>query len=559
MTPTSPTRAPPFLPVARAPLAILLTLTALAGCAVDPIAPGGVVLTRLVGLPIVPINVPDTAKTDTTTAPTDTMPSASGVHLPRSMPLVPDDLDDRACTVRVGTGELQGALNAARGGDVLCLAGTYQGTFTVPPRVDPGWVVIRSASTIPPGRMRPSTAPGLARIVSANRTTPLTFAARATRTMLLGVEVTTDSTMVEGPVALVQIGTAQERLASDLPTDIVLQQVYLHGWPRQHVRRAVAGNGGAQTLRDSWCEEIHASGFDSQCWISWNASGPILIENNTLEAASENVMFGGADPRVPGLVPSDVTIRRNHIAKPLAWKGANWNVKNLIETKSSARVLVEQNVIEGSWTDGQTGYAFVLKSTSQNLGCPACGTSDWTIRRNLVRQTGAGFSIAGRADQNGVTVTDSSNRRFAILENWIGPLNVAPFEGDARPMIFLSENDDVVVRGNTFEEGARIREAVLFDISGGRLKAVGNLVFDRNVFPRGQYGVGASGVGEGLVAWQAGALGASQWTGNAFVGRATVTYPPGTTWHATLADALGSAGIARARIDAGVSAVVIAR
>lgn len=480
--------------------------------------------------------------------------------LPKVVPITPADLDTRPCTVRVGPTELQGALNAARGGDVLCLAGTYRGAFTVPPRTDQGWVVVRSAGPLAAGRVRPSSLGAMASIVAPTVVSPLTFAAGSARTVILGVEITSDSTLDQGPVALVQIGTGRETTVESLPTDIVLQQVYLHGWPRQHVRRAIAGNGGAQTLRDSWCEEIHARGFDSQCWISWNSSGPVLIENNTLQAASENIMFGGADPRVPGLVTSDVTIRRNHISKPLSWYGQNWNVKNLVETKSSARVLVEENVLEGAWTDGQTGYAFVLKSTSQDGTCAPCATSDWTIRRNLVRNTAAGFSIAGRADQDITGSTDSTNRRFEIVENWIEPLNVPPYTGDGRPVIFVSDNHDIEFRSNTFEDAARVRDAVLFDVSGKTKRdAVRNLRLTTNVFPHGNYGVWTSGVGEGLIAWLAGALGTSTWTRNAFLGASKANYPAGTTWHASLTSALGEAGVSRTTIETGIAGVIVER
>ena len=33
-------------------------------------------------------------------------------------------------------------------------------------------------------------------------------------------------------------------------------------------------------------------------------------------------MFGGADPAVTNLVPSDIVLRRNHLFKPLAWRNA---------------------------------------------------------------------------------------------------------------------------------------------------------------------------------------------------------------------------------------------
>ncbi|HEX9565321.1 MAG TPA: Ig-like domain-containing protein [Gemmatimonadaceae bacterium] len=472
------------------------------------------------------------------------------VELPRSRPVIPPGLESLSCTINVAPGQLQSALNAARGGAVLCLTGTHGGSFTVPARSDAGWVVIRSAGTIPSGRMRPSLAGPLAKIVSQGTAgmSALRFAARSVRTLVLGVEITSLSTLTDGPTALVEVSLGQETSVADLPTDIAFQQVYIHGWPTQKIRRAFALNGGAQTVRDSWCSEIHAVGFDSQCAISWNGSGPILIENNTLEAASENLMLGGAPTKVPGMVTSDVTIRRNHIRKPPTWKGQNWNVKNLIETKSSARVLVEENVLEGSWLQGQTGYAFVLKSSNAG-GCTWCSSSDWTIRRNLIRNVGSGFTLGGRADG---TVTDSTNRRMLIEDNWVEPINIAPYVGEGRPFMFTDGNNDIVIRGNVFEGGAAT-VAAIFNGSG----SVSNLEMSNNVLPRGQYGLFTGGSSEGLPSWLAGPSGTRTWNKNAMIGSSQATYPTGTSWHSSLSMALGTAGVARSTVDAGVAGVVV--
>jgi hypothetical protein len=44
--------------------------------------------------------------------------------------------------------------------------------------------------------------------------------------------------------------------------------------------------------------------------------GTYKIVNNFLEAAGENILWGGA----PGsTVPTDIEIRRNHMFKPLNW------------------------------------------------------------------------------------------------------------------------------------------------------------------------------------------------------------------------------------------------
>jgi hypothetical protein len=475
-------------------------------------------------------------------------------QLPRSEPVVPSNLSTLACTVSVPAGGLQAALNAAKGGAVLCLTGTHSGNFSVPARTDAGWVVIRSTGAIPNGRIRPSTAGSLAKIVTPNVASALRFNARSVRTLVLGVEITGPCGPRSGPetVALIEVGTANESAIADLPTDIAFERVYAHGCATQRTRRAFALNGGAQTVRDSWCAEIH-SDFDSQCVISWNGTGPILVENNTLEAASENVMLGGANMRIPGVVPSDITVRRNHISKPIAWKGANWNVKNLVETKFSARVLIEGNVLEGAWLDGQTGYAFVLKSSnpSGTGGCTWCSSSDWTIRRNLIRNVASGFTLGGRADN---TQTDSSNRRIVIEENWIEPINVGQYNGEGRPFMFTSDNSDLVIRKNVFE-GGNASAALMFD---GTSNPARNVTVSNNVIPRGQYGLFTGGSSEGLPSWTKGPQGTKTWSANAIIGSSNATYPAGTSWHSSWAAGVSAAGaITRSTIDAFLNGVVV--
>src|SRR6187401_1709278 len=133
-----------------------------------------------------------------------------------------------------------------------------------------------------------------------------------------------------------------------------------------------------------------------------------------LMGSGENIMFGGADPTIPNLVPSDIEIRRNYFYTPLAWKGV-WTKKNLFETKNAARVLVEGNVLEGSWTDGQTGWGVVLKSANQSGTCNWCRSTDITIRRNLIRNVGAGINLIGQ--DGGIYPVDTTTRRVFVSEN----------------------------------------------------------------------------------------------------------------------------------------------
>ena len=89
---------------------------------------------------------------------------------------------------------------------------------------------------------------------------------------------------------------------------------------RAGARRGIAMNSRHTAVIDSYLSDFKEVGADSQAIAGWNGAGPFRIANNYLEAAGENVMFGGADPTIRDLVPADIEIRRNHFAKPLRWK-----------------------------------------------------------------------------------------------------------------------------------------------------------------------------------------------------------------------------------------------
>ena len=485
------------------------------------------------------------------------------------IPVVPAGLNTLPCTVRVSSG-LQAAVNAARGGAVVCLdaGAVYPGMVTIPARSDAGWVVIRTDIPLPAGRMRPSLASGLAQLLARQGQPALRFLPRSGRTLVLGVAIGAD-TLGAQPANLVDVGTLSEKVAADLPQDIAFDRVYIAGRPTQQVRRAFSVQNDGFTLIRSWCEEIHATNTDSQCVAGWGGRGRWLIEDNTLSAASENVLLGGGAPSVPNLVTADVTIRRNHLVKPASWFGKSWNVKNLVESKAGQRVLVEDNVLEGVWFDAAPGHAgMVFKST--NVGnCSSCVTSDWTVRRNLFLRVGAWLAFAGRADQligrnndgSPVFPTDSTVQRLAFVDNYVDSLSVAPYTNQNKPaVLFVADNRDITLSRNTWGVvGGTLESGIVWDISGVNKTPVTNLTLVGNVLSRGKYGIFASATAEGAPSFAKGALGTSVWQTNAIVGRQVGTYPPGTTWHPDLASALAVTGLARSFIDARVAGVVVPR
>ena len=183
-------------------------------------------------------------------------------------------------------------------------------------------------------------------------TVPLLRAASGAHGMLVGLDLGVDAG-VRRVTALVELGSGDDTTPATVPHDIGDDRSYLHGNDVGDFRRGVAMNGSRLAVIESHLENFHDSGGDSEAIPGRNGPGPFRIVNNWLEAASENIMFGGSDPRIPGLVPEDI-IRRNLMTKRLARNDAKVAVKNAFELKSGRRVLVRGNVFEHVWKRAKT-------------------------------------------------------------------------------------------------------------------------------------------------------------------------------------------------------------
>jgi hypothetical protein len=264
--------------------------------------------------------------------------------------------------------------------------------------------------------------------------------------------------------------------------------LYLHGTSTGNLRRAIALNSASSAVVDSYISDCHERGTDSQAIVGWNGSGPFKIVNNYLEAASENIIFGGADPVIPGLIPSDIEIRRNHVTKQLSWKGQGWVIKNLLELKNAQRVLVEGNLFENNWADGQGGSAVNLKSVNQSGACPWCITRDVTLRLNLIRNTGSGFNLSARDPSSGQLPAPAE--RLTITDNILDGINAGAFTGDARGVLVNGNPIDITMSHNTILDPSNM--AIAF---GGPVTATPvRFTFRDNVIGGGTYGVKGPGL-----------------------------------------------------------------
>ncbi|MEO6528285.1 MAG: Ig-like domain-containing protein [Gemmatimonadaceae bacterium] len=397
------------------------------------------------------------------------------------------------------TANLQAAIDAAVPGDELLLApgATYTGNFTLPNKgTSTAWIVIRTDGTLPaPGtRMTPSLAVPMAKIISSSpfNESLIVTALGAHHYRFVGVEMGV-TTAVAQLNALIRFGAGDfTQTAANTAHHLILDRVYLHGTPTTSVSRCLALNSGETAIMDSWFAQCHGNGGDSQAIAGWNGPGPFLIENNHLEGGHEVIVFGGGSFTVTNGSPSDITVRGNHIMRPLSWKGI-WQAKNLVETKHVKRLLIEGNVVENNWADAQNGFAFVMKAENQDNDTPWTTSQDITIRYNRIRNTGSVFSLSGQYSAVDPRPTILS-ARFTVYDNIIENVNVSPYSADGIAWQLLNGLSDVAMFHNTTYNAGQSMQAILFDGA-----AIQRMTFHSNAVYNGQYGVFAAG-GSGTLA-----------------------------------------------------------
>jgi hypothetical protein len=227
--------------------------------------------------------------------------------------------------VRAG-GDLQAALNAAQPGDELRLAAgaTFSGNFVLPVKAGSSTITIRTdlpdASLPGPNqRVTPAAAAPFAKIVSPNTAAALRTAAGTHHWRVMFIEFPSTK---EGYGDIIQLGdgSSAQNALSQVPYELVFDRVYIHGHPLYGQKRGIALNARSVTIRNSYISDIKLVGDDSQAIAGWNGPGPFSIENNYLEAAGDNFILGGSDPPIANLVSEDVSVRYNHMSRPMAWR-----------------------------------------------------------------------------------------------------------------------------------------------------------------------------------------------------------------------------------------------
>jgi hypothetical protein len=296
-------------------------------------------------------------------------------------------------------------------------------------------------------------------------------------------------------------GINRERSVEEQPHHIIVDRCYIHGDPKKGSRRGVALNGRHLAVVDSYVSDFKGVGEDTQAILGWGGAGPFRIANNYLEGAGENMMFGGGDPYIKDLVPSDIEVRGNLMVKPLRWKnnepgfeGTQWTVKNIFELKNARRVLVTGNVMEYNWEESQSGFAVLFTVRNQEGTAPWSVVEDVQFSNNIVRHTGSGMNLLGH-DNNRPRDQSRQTSRILVRNNLWEDVGGERWGGKGILFQMLEGTSDVDIEGNTGLQ----RGYTLFALGPPHRR----FVFKNNLAPHNEYGIFGNDVGVGVAALDA--------------------------------------------------------
>lgn len=302
--------------------------------------------------------------------------------------------------------------------------------------------------------------------------------------------------------------------------------------------RGITLNSANTNITNSIIRDIKWQGTETQAIAGWNGPGPYLIENNYLEAAGINILFGGASPTITNLIPSDIVIRGNTLTKKLAWLGQGLAVKNLFELKNARRVTFTDNTCQYSWPDGQTGWAVILNAFAD---APWNLIDDVEISGNIFSDVSNGINLRGMESSDTVTRMHRINIHDNVIQN------IGSFSGEGKAFQLLNGTDSVTINHNTVA-GNVVTDLVLDSLAGYGIAPVkhAGLIFTNQLMAHGLYGIFGNGGTFGTVALN---IHASGWTAtkNAMYAKpadpAASLYPAGNYFPATLLATTGLLGL----------------
>lgn len=309
--------------------------------------------------------------------------------------------------------ELLSAYNQCVGGEhiVIPAGTTITGSIVLPARNFSDFVTIRSSAMLPEMAVRVDPLQSDLAILRAGGVNelPLQILNRASKIRLSGLKFApypgTPASIQN--YYLLQIGEAfGQSSIEDNPTHIIVDHCVINPPDNIQVVHAILNDGYKVSIIASWLGNIKTYGNqDSQAVFGLDGRGAHVYNNTYFEAASESIMYGGADNQINGMVPTNIEFRRCAFSKPVAWRhlpplstGATLNEKNLFEIKNARRVYVEGSVFSNHWDALRSQYyAIALKSAADSpdggQGSPWSVSEEIVLENNRISHINGGVAV----------------------------------------------------------------------------------------------------------------------------------------------------------------------
>ncbi len=345
-------------------------------------------------------------------------------------------------------GDLQAALNRAKSGDTIVLqaGASFVGSFVLPNKSGNEFITIQSSelAKLPKDgvRVSPSDAASMPKILSPGGGVPaIKTAPNAHHYRFVGIEFAPNG--ADYVYNLIALGSDSQK-AEEMPKTFEIDRCYVHPNPKGKTRRGIMLNSADTVIKNSYIAGFAYKEEETQAIAGWNGSGGYKIINNYLEAGAENIMFGGSDPSIKNLVPTDIEIRNNLMSKPPEWRG-KVGIKCALELKNARNVRIIGNILENSFDE----MAVRITIRNQNGTAPWSVIEDVLFENNIVRNSGGGINFLGKDD----VYPSAIMKRVQIINNLFENLDSQKFGGDGR-FITITNGEDITVANNTvFHDG----------------------------------------------------------------------------------------------------------
>jgi hypothetical protein len=277
-----------------------------------------------------------------------------------------------ACSFTAAT--WQTGINAAVDGDVFTLKATetFTGHWTFPDKNMATGITIRTdtVGNIPAAgvRVQPANAVlGMPTVQSDSTTEPafrLLFG--ADHYTFLGIHFLQNP---QGFGEIIRIGSndctagACQEFAANQPDTVTVDRCYFDIDPVIGQKRAITLGATNVTIINNYFSKVAGLGQDSNAIGGANGAGPYRIENNHLESSTENILFGGDDPRIRTLMTVTGTPTTTSAAVSVAVgsiTGATHNlselaVGQLVAVLTTAGTMRRHTILRSITGSGTTG------------------------------------------------------------------------------------------------------------------------------------------------------------------------------------------------------------